>query len=92
MQYTIHGELAQVANLELEKGETCWASKGSIVAIDPGLGWTLKVPGGASGAARRMMSGEGIALTFLAATSDGARPWPPTSPGRSSPGTSTTAR
>jgi uncharacterized protein (AIM24 family) len=73
MQYTIHGELAQVANLELQKDETCWASKGSIVAIDPGLGWTLKVPGGASGAARRMMSGEGIALTFLAATADGQR-------------------
>ncbi len=54
MQYTVHGELAQVANLMLEKDETCWASKGSIVSMDPGLGWTLKVPGGASGAARRM--------------------------------------
>jgi uncharacterized protein (TIGR00266 family) len=73
MQYTINGELAQVANLELEKGESCWASKGSIVAIDPGLEWTLKVPGGASGAARRMMSGEGIALTFISATANGQR-------------------
>ena len=35
MQYTIHGELAQVANLMLNKAETCWASKGSIVAMDP---------------------------------------------------------
>ncbi len=73
MQYSIHGELAQVANLTLDKSETCWASKGSIVALDPGLGWTLKVPGGASGAARRMMSGEGIALTFIAATAVGQR-------------------
>jgi uncharacterized protein (AIM24 family) len=73
MQYTVHGELAQVAKLMLEEGETCWASKGSIVAMDPGLSWTLKVPGGASGAARRMMSGEGIALTFIAATADGQR-------------------
>ncbi len=73
MQYTIHGELAQVANLTLENGDTCWASKGSIVAMDPGLGWILKVPGGASGAARRMMSGEGVALTFLEATADGQR-------------------
>jgi uncharacterized protein (AIM24 family) len=73
MQYSIHGELAQVADLTLDKGETCWASKGSIVAIDPGLGWTLKVPGGASGAARRMMSGEGIALTYVTATADGQR-------------------
>jgi uncharacterized protein (TIGR00266 family) len=73
MQYAIHGELAQVANLTLDKGETCWASKGSIVAMDPELGWILKVPGGASGAARRMMSGEGIALTFLEASADGQR-------------------
>lgn len=73
MQYTIHGELAQVANLTLDKNETCWASKGSIVALDPGLGWSLKVPGGASGAARRMLSGEGIALTYLQASADGQR-------------------
>ena len=73
MQYAISGELAQVANLELDKSETCWASKGSIVALDPGLGWILKVPGGAGGAARRMMSGEGIALTFLSASANGQR-------------------
>lgn len=73
MQYTIDGELAQVANLTLDKGNTCWASKGSIVAMDPGLGWNLKVPGGAGGAARRMMSGEGVALTFLQASTDGQR-------------------
>jgi uncharacterized protein (AIM24 family) len=71
MQYTISGDLAQVANLVMDKGETCWASKGAIVALDPGLGWTLKVPGGAGGAARRMMSGEGIALTYFQATADG---------------------
>ena len=70
MQYTIHGELAQVANLTLEKGDSCWASKGSIVAMDPNLGWILKVPGGASGAARRMMSGEGLAMTFIEASAD----------------------
>jgi uncharacterized protein (TIGR00266 family) len=73
MQHNISGELAQVANLSLDKGDTCWASKGSIVAMDPGLGWHLKVPGGASGAARRMMSGEGLALTFLEASADGQR-------------------
>ncbi len=73
MQYTVHGELAQVANLTLEKGDTCWASKGSIVAMDPGLGWVLKIPGGASGAARRMMSGEGLAMTYLEASADGQR-------------------
>jgi uncharacterized protein (TIGR00266 family) len=73
MQYTVHGELAQVANLTLDDKETCWASKGSIVALDPGLGWVLKVPGGASGGGRRMLSGEGVALTYLQATADGQR-------------------
>jgi len=71
MRYTIEGELAQVANLTLDEGETCWASKGSIVALAPTLEWTLKVPGGASGAARRMLSGEGLAMTFIRASADG---------------------
>jgi len=73
MRFKIHGELAQVADLALDKGDTSWASKGSIVTMDPGLCWHLKVPGGAGGAARRMMSGEGVALTFLEATADGQR-------------------
>jgi uncharacterized protein (AIM24 family) len=73
MQFTIVGELAQIAHLELDGGDTCWASKGSIVSVDPDLSWTLKVPGGVGGSARRMMSGEGIALTFLEGTRDGQR-------------------
>lgn len=73
MEFKIAGELAQIANLTLDKGETCWASKGSIVSVDPDLSWTLKVPGGIAGSARRMMSGEGIALTFLDASRDGLR-------------------
>lgn len=73
MEFTIAGELAQVADLILDKGDTCWASKGSIVSVDPDLSWTLKVPGGVAGSARRMMSGEGIALTHLDASRDGQR-------------------
>jgi len=73
MRYTIEGELAQVANLTMDRGETCWASKGALVALDTDLPWTLRVPGGAGGAARRMMSGEGLALTFLEASRDGQR-------------------
>lgn len=71
MQYRIQGELAQVAQLSMDRGETCWASKGALVAVDPDLTWTLRVPGGAGGAARRMMSGEGLALTFLESSRDG---------------------
>jgi uncharacterized protein (TIGR00266 family) len=73
MRYSIEGELAQVAHLELDKGESCWASKGSLVSIDPDLSWSLKLPGGVSGSARRMLSGEGISLTFLEAGRDGQR-------------------
>ena len=73
MEFTIGGELAQVADLTRDKGDTCWASKGSIVSVDPDLTWTLQVPGGVGGSARRMMSGEGIALTFLDASRDGLR-------------------
>ena len=73
MRFEIVGELAQVAHLELDAGDACWASKGAIVALDPDLKWRLKVPGGIGGSARRMMSGEGIALTFLEGTRDGQR-------------------
>jgi uncharacterized protein (TIGR00266 family) len=73
MQYSIEGELAQVAHLVMDRGEACWASRGALVALDPDLRWTLRVPGGAGGAARRMMSGEGIALTYLEASRDGQR-------------------
>jgi uncharacterized protein (TIGR00266 family) len=73
MRYSIEGELAQVANLELDEGESCWASKGSLVSIDPDLSWSLKLPGGVSGSARRMLSGEGVSLTFFEAGRDGQR-------------------
>lgn len=73
MRYVIEGELAQVAHLTLDEDDACWASKGSLVSIDPDLPWQLKVPGGASGATRRMLSGEGIALTHLTGSRDGQR-------------------
>jgi uncharacterized protein (TIGR00266 family) len=67
MRVSIEGSLAQVARLLLDDGESLWASKGSIVAYDAGVGWELKVPGGAGGAARRMLSGEGITLNRVTA-------------------------
>ena len=70
MDYEIEGELAQVVHIRLDRGDTFWASKGALVALDPDLPWTLRIPGGASGAARRMMSGEGLALTFVEASRD----------------------
>lgn len=71
MKVTIDGELAQVARLTLSAGETCWASKGALMSLDPDVRWTLKIPGGLSGAARRMLSGEGLALTFIEGSREG---------------------
>jgi len=70
MDYTIHGELAQVAKLTLAAGEACWASKGSLLSLTPGLDWTLKVPGGLGGAVRRSLSGEGISMTYIESKQD----------------------
>ena len=70
MNCSITGDLAQVVHLNFAKGETCWASKGSILSIDPEIEWSLKLPGGIGGAARRMLSGEGISLTWFEAKKD----------------------
>jgi uncharacterized protein (TIGR00266 family) len=71
MQYEIEGYLAQVARITFRRGDVCWASKGSLVLLDPTIQWQLKVPGGIGGAARRMLSGESIALTYIRATDEG---------------------
>jgi uncharacterized protein (TIGR00266 family) len=70
MQHHIVGEFAQYLKLTLHRGETCWAGRGSIMSYDTGINWDLKAPGGVAGAARRMLSGEGIALALLRADRD----------------------
>lgn len=65
MEYAIEGSLAQTVRLTLGQDEDCWASKGALMSLDPDVQWQLKVPGGLSGTVRRMLSGEGIALTYL---------------------------
>lgn len=72
MQTRIEGVIAQTLRLEMAAGETAWASKGSIVALDDGVDWQLKVPGGLGGAMRRGLAGEGLALTFIECTRPGA--------------------
>jgi uncharacterized protein (TIGR00266 family) len=71
MHYLIEGNLAQTVRLTLSPGATCWASKGALMALDPDVSWTLKVPGGLSGTVRRMMSGEGLALTYIEGEREG---------------------
>lgn len=69
-QYRLHGEIAQTLELTLERGQAVWASKGAIVALEAGMQWQLKVPGAAIS---RMLSGEGLAMTYLTAERAGAR-------------------
>jgi len=71
MRHEIHGEFAQYARLTFEAGETCWAGRGGIMSHADGLDWRLRIPGGVAGAARRMLSGEGMGLAFLEAKGNG---------------------
>lgn len=72
MQPEIHGQLAHYLRLTFDEGESCWAGKGAIMSFGEGVHWHLEVPGGVSGAARRMLSGEGLSLTRLRAARSGA--------------------
>ena len=73
MECRIEGNLAQYVRLTFGEGDQCWASKGSLITFDPEVQWSLKVPGGVSGATRRMFSGESVALTLIEASRDGAQ-------------------
>ena len=68
----MEGVIAQTLRLRFTSRETCWASRGSLVSLDSGITWSLKVPGGAAGALKRGFAGEGFALNFIQATRPGA--------------------
>lgn len=70
MEHKIFGNIAQYARLDFQKGEQAWSSRGAIMAYSSGMNWKLRVPGGITGAARRSLSGEGIALASLEAAED----------------------
>ena len=67
MDVTIEGTVAQSVRLEPARGESIWASNGSIVSHAPGLIWDIRVPGGLTGAMKRSLAGEGITLTYIGA-------------------------
>ena len=72
MEHRIVGEFAQYLKLTFDRGDGCWAGKGSIMSYSSGTRWHLQAPGGIGGAAQRLLSGEGIALARLEADRDGA--------------------
>ena len=69
----VEGVIAQTVDLTLNKGQSLWVSRGSLMAYSPGIDWVLKVPGGAGKAVGRMLSGEGVSLTYVTCLEDGAR-------------------
>lgn len=73
MKLTITGNIAPFAHLQPAPGEGVWLSSGALMAYLPGVEWELRVPGGVSGAMRRMFSGEGLTLTY--ATARAADDW-----------------
>ena len=69
MNYHVKGTIAQFATLEPERNEDIWASNGSLMSYSKDVNWKLEVPGGLSGAVRRSLSGEGLSLTKISASS-----------------------
>ena len=65
MQYRISGDIAQSVRIDFAPGESAWVSRGALMAYSAQMQSSLRVPGGAGGAVRRSLSGEGIALTYL---------------------------
>lgn len=41
------------------------------MSLDPDVHWTLKIPGGLAGSVRRMLSGEGLGLTYITGSRSG---------------------
>lgn len=68
-EFELIGNIAQTIALTLESGQTLWASKGALISHGPGIEWQLKIP---SAAVSRMLSGEGLAMTFITAQHPGA--------------------
>lgn len=71
-RHEIAGEIAQSVRLEMHRGESLWASRGSLLSYTQGIAWHLRVPGGAGAAIGRVMAGEGAALTRIEASVSGA--------------------
>lgn len=67
----IRGEIAQVIHLNLKPKMNMWVSRGGLMSYSDSIKWALKVPGGASKAIGRMLSGEGAALAYVDAPHGG---------------------
>ncbi len=73
MKAEIRGTVAQIAELTMNAGDSIWATRGSIVSYSSHIDWTMKIPGGFSGGAKRILSGEGMALLRIEASKSDQR-------------------
>ncbi len=67
--YALSGEIAQTVTLQLAEGQAVWAHRGSLLSYDSNVEWRLKIPGAALS---RMLSGEGLAMTYVTSKRSGA--------------------
>lgn len=63
----IDGVIAQSARVQLARGQTMWASRGSLLAYSESVDWELRIPGGSGKAVSRVLAGEGLSLTWVTA-------------------------
>lgn len=68
---SVDGVIAQTARLVLRPGQTAWLSRGALLSYNDPIQWTLRVPGSASKAIGRMLSGGGLALVHVECTARG---------------------
>lgn len=69
---TVDGVIAQTTTITLNKGQSLWVSRGALLSYSDGIDWRIAVPGGATKALGRMMSGAGVTLVHVTAKADGA--------------------
>lgn len=72
-EFTVDGVIAQSVSMTLNRGQSLWAARGSLLAYSSNIDWTLRVPGGAGKAVSRMLSGEGASLTYVTPTGPNAK-------------------
>lgn len=68
--YALEGEIAQTLCVTLEAQQGLWAGRGALMAYEDGVDWHLRIPGAA---VSRMLSGEGLSLTYVQSRRSGAR-------------------
>jgi uncharacterized protein (AIM24 family) len=73
MDYDITGAVAPCVRFDPSAGESAWVSAGGLMSYTEGIEWRMRVPGGAGGAVRRVLAGEGAGLTYVTATRDAGR-------------------